>query len=76
MRYLQAIWAQSFGLFVDDVPLTAGILAWLAITCVLLPWAGLRREILAIPMLLGLAAILLASALQRARRQPPSATKP
>ncbi len=77
MKYLRAIWAHTAGLFVDDVPFAAAILLWLAFVCALLPWAGVKRDWLAVPMLLGLMVILSASAVRRARRLARSpATKP
>ena len=70
---LRAVWRSLAGLFVDDVPYAAAILLWLAITCALLPLAGVKRPALAVAMLLGLLALLVGGAVVRARQ---SATKP
>lgn len=68
MRALKLAWSGIVGLFVDDTGFAAAILAWLALC-----WLGLPRLSLpsaALPpaiLFAGLAAILVGSAVRRAR---------
>jgi len=76
MRWLVAALRELVALFVDDGGVALLTLAWLAAAGLLLPWllprAGLHGPLL----FLGLAAILVASALRRARRAAPRRPPP
>ncbi|MBU6499526.1 MAG: hypothetical protein KGJ41_16770 [Rhodospirillales bacterium] len=66
MVWLRTILSEILGLFVDDGAFAVAILAWIALLWWLAPWLTptLRGPLL----FAGLAAILLESALRRARR--------
>ena len=67
MTRLRTIWTEFFGLFIDDGPFAAAILIWLAVAKLLLPHLGLPRTLPPMLMALGLAGILVESAVRRAR---------
>ena len=68
MSTLKTILSEVFGLFVDDGSYAAAILVWLGLCWIVLPrlpalgpWSG-------VVLFVGLAAIMVESALRRARR--------
>lgn len=67
MGTLRAIWSELVGLFIDDVGFAAAILAWLLLAGVGLPKLGLGDPWPALLLFAGLAAILVESAVRRAR---------
>jgi hypothetical protein len=76
MNGLRTIFRELFGLFVDDGSLALQILVWLGLTVLLLPYLGWLSAWLSpylsksrgVILFLGLAAILMASAIRYARR--------
>ena len=68
MRWLRTIWRELFGLFVDDASFAVAILAWVGAVWLLLPHLGLPRAAQGPILFAGLAAILVESAVRRARR--------
>ena len=69
MRWLRSIASELLGLFVDDWHDALAILVWLAAGWLLLPRLGLPGALPPVLLFAGLAVILLASALRRARRR-------
>jgi uncharacterized membrane protein len=68
MKALRTIFREIFGLFVDDGSFALQILLWLGLTALLLPslgWVPRGRGLL---LFVGLAAILMGSAIRYARR--------
>jgi hypothetical protein len=72
MNGLRTIFREIFGLFVDDGSFALLILAWLGLTTLLLPhlgwapiWMPKRRGVI---LFVGLAAILMGSAIRYAHR--------
>jgi hypothetical protein len=68
MRWVRSIGAEVFGLFVDDGSFAVAILVWLALDLVLLPRLDLPPAAKCVILFAGLAAILLESAIRRARK--------
>ena len=68
MRWIRTILSEIFGLFVDDGAFAITILLWLIIAGVALPRLGISPPAKAIILFAGLAAILMESALRRARK--------
>ncbi len=68
MRWFRAIWSEFIGLFVDDGSLALAILVWIGVAWLLLPRLGLPADWLAPVLFIGLALILMESALRRARQ--------
>ncbi len=68
MTSLRTIWSEFIGLFVDDGSLAAAALIWLGAAWLLLPRLPLPPAVPPILLFAGLAAILLESALRRARQ--------
>ena len=68
MRWIKTILGEIFGLFVDDGTFAGVILAWLIVVDLVLPHVTLPSDAKAPILFVGLAAILVASAAQRARR--------
>jgi len=68
MSVLGTIWKEAFGLFVDDGAFAAVILIWLTACRFVLPRLGLPAMLPPTFMAAGLIAILVESALRRARR--------
>jgi hypothetical protein len=68
MNALRTIFREIFGLFVDDGSFALQILIWLALTAFLLPYLGWLSRSRGIILFLGLAAILMGSAIRYARR--------
>ncbi len=67
MSVLRLIWAELFGMFVDDGRFAVAILAWLALCGVLLPRLGLPAAVPPVALAAGLCAILVESVLRRRR---------
>lgn len=69
MKLLQTIWAELFGLFVDDGSYAVAILVWVVIVSVVLPrapaLAGWRSPLIFV----GLAAILLENVFRSVRHR-------
>lgn len=68
MSWARAVIREVLGLFVDDVGFAAGIVLWLAVAGLALPRLGLPDSVPPLLLFAGLAAILIAGALRRARR--------
>jgi hypothetical protein len=68
MRWLAAALRELFGLFVDDVPFTLAILAWVAVAVLALPRLAIDPRWDAPLLGLGCALLLLLGALRAARR--------
>ena len=69
MTWLSTIWSEFIGLFVDDGSFAAAILAWLAFCWLVLPRLGLAPAWQPAILFVGLALILVESALRRARQR-------
>lgn len=69
MRWFQSIAHEIFGLFVDDGSFATAILLWLAATVVLLPRVAAHARWTGPVLFLGLALVLIESALRFARRR-------
>jgi len=67
MRWLNTVWSEFVGLFVDDGNLAMAILAWLGVCWLLLPRVGLTPAWPPVVLFAGLILILVESALRRAR---------
>ncbi len=67
MTWLVTAWSEFIGLFVDDLPYAASIVAWLACCWLLLPHLALPPALPPVLLFAGLAAILAGSALMKAR---------
>lgn len=63
---IRTILAEFVGLFVDDVPFAVTIAVWLLVATLVLPRLGVPQP--ALVLALGLAGILVESAVRRARR--------
>jgi hypothetical protein len=68
MGWVRTVLAEIFGLFVDDGSFALAILAWLAVAGLGLPHLDLPAAVKGPILFLGLAAILIESALRRARK--------
>ncbi|MEO8809288.1 MAG: hypothetical protein ABI386_03480 [Rhodanobacter sp.] len=68
MGWLKTILAESWGLFVEDGRYALSIVAWLALSWLLLPPLHLGGRWSALILFVGLLAILLESVWHRARR--------
>ncbi len=68
MNWLRTAAKEIFSLFVDDVPYSLAIIAWIIAGTLLLPLLGLGTEIQAGILFLGFALILLVSVLLTAKR--------
>ena len=68
MRWLKAIVAEIFGLFVDDGAFALAIIGWLAATWLVLPRLNLPAMWAPIILFVGLALILVESATRRSKR--------
>ena len=67
MNLLRTVAAEAWGLFVDDGPFAVAILLWLALCWALLPRLGLPIPWPPLMLFAGLGAILVWSAIRRAR---------
>ena len=68
MKWLETIWEEIIGLFVDDISFAAAIVVWLAATYIVCRF-GLAPELWRGPLLFGgLAVILVENTLRRARK--------
>ena len=63
---IKTVLAEVIGLFVDDVPFAVTIAVWLLVAILVLPRLGVPAP--ALVLALGLAGILVESAVRRARR--------
>jgi membrane protein implicated in regulation of membrane protease activity len=72
MNSLRTIFREIFGLFVDDVSFAVLILIWLGLTALLLPYLGWVPSWMpkwrGVILFVGLAVILMGSAIRYARR--------
>jgi hypothetical protein len=68
MNWLRTIFREIFGLFVDDGSFALLILVWLGLTALLLPYLGWVPRWRGLILFVGLAAILMGSAIRYARR--------
>ncbi len=68
MNGLKTILSELFGLFVDDAGFALAILAWVAVTALAVPRLGLHGSLPALIFFVGLLAILMESALRRAKK--------
>ncbi len=69
MTWLNTIWSEFIGLFVDDGSFAVAILAWLAACWLLLPRLGLAPAWPPAILFVGLVLILAESAARRARQR-------
>lgn len=67
MRWGRTVLSEVLGLFVDDVAFAVSILAWLVFAGVVLPRFGLQPWVDGVALFAGVTAILIESALRRAR---------
>lgn len=67
MSRLHAIWSEFLGLFIDDGVFAAAIVVWLGMAKFVLPHLGLPKALPPVLMAVGLAGILIESAVRRAR---------
>lgn len=68
MSWIKAICREIFGLFVDDGSFALSVLAWLAAVWLILPFAGIAPIWRSVILFVGLALILVESAVRRSRR--------
>lgn len=68
MRWIKTVADEVFGLFVDDGRFAVAILVWLLFVWLAVSRIGVAPVWAAIGLFLGLAAILVQSVIQRARR--------
>lgn len=68
MHWIRTVAAEIFGLFVDDGSFAVAILIWVALVAILLPRADIPTAAKAPVLVIGLVAILVESAVRRARR--------
>ncbi len=66
MRWMKSVLQEVWGLFVDDGSFALAILAWVAVTGLVLPRLGVTRGMDGILLFAGLALILVESAWRRA----------
>jgi hypothetical protein len=69
MNWLRTIGGEIIGLFVDDVGFAIAIFAWLLLAGVGLPRLGLPEQAPPLLLFAGLLAILIESAVRRARKR-------
>ena len=69
MAWVRTAWSEFIGLFVDDGSFALAIMAWLALSWLLLPRLPLPPAWPPAILFAGLAAILLESVLRRARER-------
>ncbi len=69
MNALRAVWSEFIGLFIDDLGFAVSILVWLLVGGGLLPRLGVAEPWPAIALFVGLAAILIESAVRRSRQR-------
>lgn len=69
MSWLKSIFAEIYGLFVDDGSFAIAILVWLALLWLVLPHLPVAGAWHGVILFAGLVAILLESALRRARQR-------
>lgn len=67
MKWVNAVWREIFGLFVDNGRFALSIAIWLVLTGLLLPAIGLGGSWAGLILFAGLAVILLESVIRRAR---------
>lgn len=70
MTWLKNVAAEFIGLFVDDGSLAVAVLVWLGAAWLLLPRLGLPNPWPPVILSIGLAGILVESALRRAGQRP------
>lgn len=68
MSWLKTVWSEFIGLFVDDGSFAVAILAWLAACWLVLPRLLLPPAVLPMILFVGLALVLVESALRRSRQ--------
>jgi CHASE2 domain-containing sensor protein len=68
MTWLNTVWSEFIGLFVDDGSFAIAILAWLGACWLLLPRLGLAPAWPPMILFVGLVLILAESAVRRARQ--------
>ena len=68
MNWVKTIWSELIGLFVDDGALAVAVLGWVALSWAVLPRVAAPAGLRPIILFLGLAVILVESALRRARQ--------
>ena len=68
MPWLKTVWSEFIGLFVDDGSFAVAILLWLATCWVVLPRLPLPPALPPMILYVGLALILVESALRRSRK--------
>ena len=68
LQSLKAILRELYGLFVDDGSFAIAIIVWLVLLWLARPYLHLSGAWIAVVMFAGLVAILIESALRRARR--------
>ena len=69
MSWLKSILTEIYGLFVDDGAFAVSILVWLAMVAFVLPTLHLSSLLRAILLFVGLALLLVGSALRQATRK-------
>ena len=69
MKWIATVLSELVGLFVDDLGFTLTILAWIALSALLLPRLGLAAAWGAPLLFLGCAAILVENVRRAARRR-------
>jgi hypothetical protein len=68
MSWFNSVVRELFGLFVDDGSFAVAILVWLALIWLLPQWVTISAGWVGVILFAGLAAILIESALRRARQ--------
>ncbi len=68
MSWLKTVWSEFVGLFVDDGSFAVAILAWLAACWLVLPHLPLPPAVPPMILFVGLAFVLVESALRRSRQ--------
>ena len=68
MGWFKTAWSEFIGLFVDDGSLAAAVLIWIGAAWLLLPRLGLPPHWSTPILFIGLAVILVESAVRRARQ--------
>ena len=69
MRWLKAVISEVFGLFVDDGRFSLAIIVWVGAVWLVLPRLNILPAWNGVILFVGLAVILVESALHRARRK-------